>query len=57
MSKWPIAISMYSGGVQHEHLLGFTGWVNRPRGTIWICLRLRILMAVPLIVWLYPTLL
>ena len=57
MSRWPIAISMYMALFSTNSFLGTTGWVNRPNGTIWIGLQtFGILLAVPLIVWLYPTL-
>jgi SSS family transporter len=57
MSRWPIAISMYMALFSTNTFLGSTGWVNRPNGTIWIALQtFGILPAVPLIVWLYPTL-
>ncbi len=57
MHRWPIAISMYMALFSTNTFLGSTGWVNRPNGTIWICLQtFGIVAAVPLIVWLYPTL-
>jgi SSS family transporter len=57
MRSWPIAISMYMALFSTNTFLGATGWVNRPNGTIWICLQtFGIVAAVPLIVWLYPTL-
>jgi SSS family transporter len=57
MSRWPIAVSMYMALFSTNTFLGATGWVNRPNGTIWICLQtFGIVAAVPLIVWLYPTL-
>ena len=57
MRRWPIAISMYMALFSTNTFLGSTGWVNRPNGTIWICLQtFGIVAAVPLIVWLYPTL-
>src|SRR4051794_26434780 len=57
MSRWPIAISMYMALFSTNTFLGFTGWVNRPNGTVWIGLQTAgIVAAVPFIVWLYPTL-
>jgi solute:Na+ symporter, SSS family len=57
MSRWPIAISMYMALFSTNSFLGVTGWVNRPDGTIWIGLQnIGIILAVPFIVWLYPTL-
>lgn len=57
MTRWPIAISMYMALFSTNTFLGATGWVNRPDGTIWIGLQtVGIVLAVPLIVWLYPTL-
>lgn len=49
---------MYMALFSTNNFLGVTGWVNRPDGTIWIALQnIGIILAVPLIVWLYPTLL
>ncbi len=57
MSRWPIAISMYMAVFSTNSFLGSTGWVNRPDGTVWIGLQtFGIILAVPFIVWLYPTL-
>lgn len=57
MSRWPIAMSMYMALFSTNTFLGVTGWVNRPNGTVWIGLQtIGILLAVPLVVWLYPTL-
>ena len=55
MSRWPIAISMYMALFSTNTFLGSTGWVNRPNGTIWICLQtFGIVAAVPLIVYAVP---
>lgn len=57
MSKWPIAFSMYMALFSTNTFLGVTGWLNRPDGTIWIGLKVvSSLMAVPVVIWLYPTL-
>jgi SSS family transporter len=57
MSRWPIAISMYMALFSANSFLGVTGWVNRPHGTVWIGLQtIGILLAVPIIVTLYPAL-
>jgi SSS family solute:Na+ symporter len=57
MSRWPIAISMYMALFSTNSFLGITGWVNRPNGTVWIALQsIGIILAVPLVVWLYPAL-
>lgn len=57
MSHWPIAISRYIALFSTNTLLGSTGWVNRPNGTIWIGVRtFGILLAMPLVVTLYPAL-
>ncbi|HZQ21637.1 MAG TPA: sodium/solute symporter [Terriglobales bacterium] len=55
MSRWPIAISMYVALFSTNSMLGVTGWVNRPHGTVWIGLQnVGTIMAVPLVVMLYP---
>ena len=55
MSRWPVAISMYTAIFSTNTLLGVIGWLNRPDGTIWIGLQnIGIIMAVPLVVALYP---
>src|SRR6266852_3753810 len=57
MSRWPIAISMYMALFSTNTFLGYTGWVNRHNGTVWIGLQtIGIVLAVPLVVELYPTL-
>ena len=57
MGRWPIAISMYMALFSTNTFLGVTGWVNRPNGTVWIGLQtIGIVLAVPLIVTLYPAL-
>src|SRR4029077_4500256 len=57
MSRWPIAISMYMALFSTNTFLGYTGWVNRPDGTVWIGLQtVGIVLAVPLVVQLYPSL-
>ena len=57
MSKWPIAMSMYMALFSTNTFLGSTGWVNRPNGTVWIGLQsIGAMLAVPLVVSLYPTL-
>jgi SSS family transporter len=57
MSRWPVAISMYMAIFSTNTFLGVTGWVNRPDGTIWIGLQtIGIILAVPVVVWLYPDL-
>jgi SSS family transporter len=55
MSRWPVAISMYTAIFSTNTLLGVIGWLNRPDGTIWIGLQnIGIILAVPLVVALYP---
>jgi len=55
MSRWPIALSMYMALFSTNSFVGVTGWLNRPDGTVWIGLQnIGIMMAVPLVVWLYP---
>ncbi|MEP0844607.1 MAG: hypothetical protein HRF43_18055, partial [Phycisphaerae bacterium] len=57
MSRWPIAISMYMALFSTNTLLGSTGWLLRPDGTVWVGLQhVGIIMVVPLVVWLYPAL-
>ena len=57
MSRWPIAISMYMALFSTNTFLGVTGWLNRPNGTIWIGMQtIGIMLAVPFVVTLYPTL-
>ena len=57
MSRWPIALSMYMALFSTNSLLGVTGWLNRETGTIWIGLQnIGIVMAVPVVIWLYPSL-
>ncbi len=57
MGKWPIAFSMYMALFSTNTFLGVTGWLNRPEGTIWIGLKvISALLAVPVVIWLYPTL-
>jgi len=57
MASWPIAISMYMALFSTNTFLGYTGWLNRPDGTIWVGLQtVGILLAVPVVVWLYPAL-
>ncbi len=57
MSRWPIALSMYMALFSTNTFVGVTGWMNRPDGTIWIGLRsIGMMLAVPLIVYLYPSL-
>jgi SSS family transporter len=57
MTGWPIAISMYMALFSTNTFLAYTGWVNRPNGTVWIGLQtVGIVLAVPFVVWLYPAL-
>ena len=57
MKRWPIALSMYMALFSTNSLLGVIGWLNQDGGTIWIGLQnIGIIMAVPLVIWLYPTL-
>jgi SSS family transporter len=57
MSRWPIAISMYMAIFSTNTLLGSTGWLSRPHGTIWIGVQsFGAMLAVPLVVELYPAL-
>ncbi|NWG12638.1 MAG: sodium/solute symporter [Acidobacteria bacterium] len=57
MSRWPVAISMYMALFSTNSFVGLVGWVNRDRGTIWIALQnIGIISAVPLVIWLYPSL-
>lgn len=57
MSRWPIAISMYMAVFSTNSFLGLSGWVNRPDGSVWIGLQTAgIVLSIPLITWLYPTL-
>src|SRR4051794_33877069 len=57
MSRWPIAISMYMALFSTNTFLGYTGWVNRPNGTVWIGLQtIGIMFAVPVVIALFPEL-
>jgi SSS family transporter len=57
MRRWPVAISMYMALFSTNSFVGGVGWVNRPKGTVWIALQnAGIMMAVPLVIWLYPSL-
>ena len=57
MRRWPVAISMYMALFSTNSFVGGVGWVNRPKGTVWITLQnAGIMMAVPLVIWLYPSL-
>lgn len=57
MSRWPIALSMYMALFSTNTFLGFTGWLSRPNGTVWIGLQtVGIVAAVPFVVFLYPAL-
>jgi SSS family transporter len=57
MSRWPVAIAMYMALFSTNTFIGMTGWLNRPNGTLWIGLHVAgIVLAVPLVVWLYPAL-
>ncbi len=57
MSRWPIALSMYMALFSTNTFVGVTGWLNRPNGTVWIGLQnIGIMLAVPFVVWLYPSL-
>jgi SSS family transporter len=57
MSRWPVAISMYMALFSTNTLLGVTGWVNRPNGTIWIGLQVvGIVLAAPVVIWIFPSL-
>jgi SSS family transporter len=57
MSRWPIALSMYMALFSTNTFVALTGWMNKSDGTIWIGLRsIGMMLAVPLIVYLYPSL-
>lgn len=57
MSRWPVAISMYMALFSTNTLLGVTGWVNRPNGTVWIGLQvIGIILAAPVVIWIFPSL-
>lgn len=55
MRRWPIALSMYVALFSTNSFLGVTGWVNRRDGTVWVgLLQVGVIMAVPLVIALYP---
>ena len=57
MKRWPVSLSLYMAVFSTISFLGVIGWLNEENGTIWIGLQnIGIVMAVPFVVWLYPSL-
>ncbi len=56
MGRWPVALSMYMALFSTNTLIGVTGWLSRPNGTVWIGLQtIGIILAAPVVIWLFPT--